>query len=133
MEKICAAIRQIAHMSPAGTPVANKFGSNAGDGRRGSCAPPHPPAFPGGSALRNPQKALHALGRSGCSLSRDRTTCLGENFPPEIRLFLNKPLVRGSFAAWGRTFLQNPFFFNKPLVPGSFAAWGRTVSQNMIF
>ena len=48
----------------------------------------------------------------------------------EIGLFLNKPLVPGSFAAWGRTFLRNrTFFLNKPLVPGSFAAWGRTFSQ----
>ena len=83
--------------------------------------------------------------------------CLGQNFFSEIRLFLKKPLVPGSFAAWGRTFFsqkidfffdettcpgqlrclgqdifQKTFFLKKPLVPGSFAAWGRTVSQNMI-
>ena len=45
--------------------------------------------------------------------------------------FLNKPLVPGSFAAWGGTFSHNIAFFNKPLVPGNFAAWGRTFSQNM--
>ena len=39
---------------------------------------------------------------------------------------MNKPLVPGSFAAWGRTFLKKQtFLLNKPLVPGSFAAWGR--------
>ena len=104
-----------------------KFGSNSGGGRRGGCAPPHPPAFPGGFAPWTPQKALRALGCSGCSLSRDRTTCPGQNFSNfsgDIRLFLKKPLVRGSFAAWGRTFLPKlDFFCNKPLVPGSFAAW----------
>ena len=44
---------------------------------------------------------------------------------------LNKPLVPGSFAAWGRTFSQkSDFFLNKPLVPGSFAAWGRFFLRN---
>ena len=55
-----------------------KFGSDAGVGRRGGCATPHPPAFPGCSAPRTPQKALRALGCSGCSLSRDRATCPGQ-------------------------------------------------------
>ena len=69
---------------------------------------------------------------------------------------MKKPLVPGSFAAWGRTvsrkltffeeatcpgqlrclgqnfFSKYDIFLNTPLVPGSFAAWGRTVSQNMI-
>ena len=56
--------------------------------------------------------------------------CLGQNFFSNLGLFLNKPLVPGSFAAWGRTFSQKLFFFNKPLVPGSFAAWGRTFSPS---
>ena len=83
--------------------------------------------------------------------------CLGQNFFSEIRLFLKKPLVPGSFAAWGRTFsqksdffgrshlsraaslpgaelfLRNPTFLKKPLVPGSFAAWGKTFSQKSDF
>ena len=84
--------------------------------------------------------------------------CLGQNFFSEIELFLNKPLVPGSFAAWGRTFSQKSdffstshlsraaslpgadfllrnltFFCNKPLVLGSFAAWGRFVLRNRTF
>ena len=71
--------------------------------------------------------------------------------------FLNKPLVPGNFAAWGRFFLKktnlfeettcpgqlrclwqnvfskNVFFLNKPLVLASFAAWGRFFSQTMTF
>ena len=35
----------------------------------------------------------------------------GQSFVPEIRLFLKNPLVRGSFAAWGRTFSQKMTFF----------------------
>ena len=62
------------------------------------------------------------------------TIALGQDMFSEIGLFLNKPLVPGSFAAWGRTFSQkSDLFFNKPLVLGNFAAWGRTFSQNMIF
>ena len=46
-----------------------------------------------------------------------------------VRFLAPEPLVRGSFAAWGRTSSQKSvFFLNKPLVPGSFAAWGRTFS-----
>ena len=43
------------------------------------------PCFPGGPAPRTPEKALRALGCSGCSLSRDRADCpvqlrcLGQN------------------------------------------------------
>ena len=51
---------------------------------------------------------------------------------PENRFFSKKPLVRGSFAAWGRCFLEN-IFLKKPLVPGSFAAWGRTFSRKSHF
>ena len=54
----------------------------------------------------------------------------GAELVPGNRFFLKKPLVRGSFAAWGRTFSRkSTFFLKKPLVPGSFAAWGRTVSR----
>ena len=43
--------------------------------------------------------------------------CLGRNFFQKVD-FLKKPLVPGSFAAWGRTFSQTmTFFLNKPLVP----------------
>ena len=134
-----------------------KFGSKSGGGRRGGCASPHPPAFPGGSVPRTPQKALRALGCSCCSLSHDRATCpgrtflrnptfleeatcprqlrcLGQNFFSEVRLFVSKPLVRGSFAAWGRTVSQkSDFSLNKPLVPGTFAAWGRTFGMFVFF
>ena len=48
-----------------------------------------------------------------------------------VRFLATEPLVRGSCAAWGRTFsLKSDFFGKKPLVPGSFAAWGKTFSQN---
>ena len=50
----------------------------------------------------------------------------------KINMFLNKPLVPGSFAAGGRIVSQK-MFLNKPLVPGSFAAWGRTVSGKSFF
>ena len=36
--------------------------------------------------------------------------CLGQNFFSEIRLFGKKPLVRGSCAAWGRTFSHKSVF-----------------------
>ena len=42
-----------------------------------------------------------------------------------VRFLATEPLVRGSFAAWGRTFSEILFFLNKPLVRGSFAAWGQ--------
>ena len=61
--------------------------------------------------------------------------CLGQNdFSKQKDCFLNKPLVPGSFAAWGRTCSQKTdFLLSKPLVPGSFAAWGRTCSQKTDF
>ena len=40
-----------------------------------------------------------------------------------------KPLVLGSFAAWGRTLFRNFMFGKKPLVRGSFAACGRTFPE----
>ena len=50
----------------------------------------------------------------------------GRTFGRKLCFFLKKPLVPGSFAAWGRTFFQKSTFLKKPLVPSSFAAWGRT-------
>ena len=56
--------------------------------------------------------------------------CLGQNLFSTNVFSLNRPLVPGSSAAWGRTFSQNQtFLLNKPLVPGSFAAWGGTFAQ----
>ena len=79
--------------------------------------------------------------------------CLGQNCSQNTDVFLNKPLVPGSFAAWGSFasrksiffeeeeeatcpgqlsclgqifFLRHLFFLNKPLAPGRFAAWGRS-------
>ena len=54
-------------------------------------------------------------------------------FSQKSDVFLNEPLVLGSFAAWGRFFSKHYFVLNKPRVPGSFAAWGRTVSRNMTY
>ena len=78
-----------------------KFGSNARDGRRGGCVPPHPHAFPGGLASRTPQKALRAFGRSGCSLSRDRTTCPGQNFFPRNPTFSQQATCPGQLRCLG--------------------------------
>ena len=52
----------------------------------------------------------------------------GQNFfSQKSDVFLHKPLVPGSFAAWGQNFfLRNLTFLNKPLVQGSCVAWGRT-------
>ena len=136
-----------------------KFGSNSGGGRRGGCAPPHPPAFQGAPTHRTPQKGaprpwpqrLFAFSRprhlSGADslpgaelvlkflpFFEEEATCPGQlrrpgqNFTSQIRFLLNKPLVLGSFAAWGRTFLKTwILFLNKPLVLGSCAARGRFV------
>ena len=91
-----------------------KFGSNSGGGRRGGCAPPAPPCIPGGPAPQIPQKALRQ-GRSA-----PLAAAVG-------RLLSTGPLVRGSWAARGRTFFKNSgLFLKKPLVQGSCAAWGRT-------
>ena len=81
-----------------------------------------------------------------------RLRCLGQNFFSKFGLFLNKPHVPGSFAAWGRTFSQKmtfveqafaawgrtffskyDSFLNKPLSPGSFATWGRTFFSKNVF
>ena len=69
----------------------------------------------------------------------EETTCpgqlryLGQNFCQKIE-FLKKPLVPGSFAAWGSFFPENLLCFKKkPLVPGSFAAWGRIFLKSRFF
>ena len=105
-------------------------------GAGGGRSPPAPPCFPGGSAPRTPKRRSAPLAAT------------------VVRFLATEPLVRGSFAAWGRTSSQKSDFFfeqatcprqlrclgqnffskirvflNKPLVPGSFAAWGRTVSR----
>ena len=80
--------------------------------RCGGCAPLHRPAFWGAPPPGPPKKALRALGCNGLSLSRDRTTCPGQNCFQEIRRSLKKPLVwGGSFAAWGRTGSRRFTFF----------------------
>ena len=58
----------------------------------------------------------------------------GAELLAETYVFLNKPLVLSSFAAWGKTFLsKNCVFLNRPLVLGSSVAWGRTFPQNQTF
>ena len=59
--------------------------------------------------------------------------CPGQDFPPTDIFFWKKPLVPGSFAAWGRTFYQKLYFLNKPLVRGNCTAWGRTCSPSSDF
>ena len=50
-------------------------------------------------------------------MSRAASLPGAELFLKKCLFFLNKPLVPGSFAAWGRTFSQKmTFFLNKPLV-----------------
>ena len=81
----------------------------------------------------------------------------GAELFPENLLFLKKPLVPGSFAAWGRTVSRKLFFekttcpgqlrrlgqncfsrksilfLKKSLVRGSFTAWGRVFSRKSTF
>ena len=83
--------------------------------------------------------------------------CLVQSFFQKSTFFLKKPLVLGSFAAWGRTFSQeidvlfeeatcpaaalpgaelfskNVFLLKKSLIPGSLAAWGRTFLLKVSF
>ena len=138
-------------------------GSNLGDGRRGGCAPPHPPAFRGSPPPGPPKKALRALGCSDWSLSRDRATCpghlrcLGQIFSQKSYFFGRTHLSRAASLPGVELFLKSPTFFEeatcpgqlrclgqncfskiilfwkKPLVPGSFAAWGRTFSRKSTF
>ena len=75
--------------------------------------------------------------------------CLGQNFSQQIYFFMNKPLVPGSFAAWGRTcsqksncfltshlsraaslpgaelFLRNRTFFKQATCPGQLRCLGQ--------
>ena len=134
-----------------------QFGSKSGGGRRRGCAPPAPPCF----LATEPLSGVELFSRNP-TFSQQATCpgqlrCLGQIFSQKSDLFLNKPLVPGSFAAWGRTFPQNVdflfeqatcpgqlrclrqnvfsffLFFYKPLLRGNFAAWGRTFSQKPIF
>ena len=73
-----------------------------------------------------PEMSFFCLEETTCP---GQLRCMGQFFSPEICFFWKKPLVWGSFAAWGRTFSQKSDFLNKPLVWGSCAAWGRTCSQ----
>ena len=105
----------------------------------GGAAPPRTPLLFRGA--RPPGPRLRALGCSGCSLSRDRATgscaargrtfsqnsdlffileqatcpgqlrCQGQNLFSKIRLFLNKTLVLGSFAAWAELVLEKGIVF----------------------
>ena len=46
---------------------------------------------------------------------------------------MEKTLISGNFAAWGRfNYKKNHSIWKQPLVPGSFAAWGRLISRNLI-
>ena len=105
----------------------------------GGAAPPHTPCIPGGSAPWTPQKALRALGCRGWSLSHDRATCpgqlrcLGQNFCQKIIFFVEEATCPGQLRCLGQNFCQKSIFLEKPLVPGSFAAWGSCVSQETDF
>ena len=92
------------------------LGSNFGGGRRGVRAPPHPPAFQGAPPPGPPKRRSAPLAAA------------------VVRFLAAEPLVKGSFAALGRTLFQkSDYFLNKPLVLGSFAAWGRTFHQKSNF
>ena len=56
--------------------------------------------------------------------------CLGQNFLTENRLIFSRShLFRAASLPGAELFSQkSDFFLKKPLVPGSFAAWGRTFS-----
>ena len=60
-----------------------------------------------------------------------RTPCLGGH--PSLPAY-RTPDRPPEAATMGRTFVQKSvFFLKKPLVRGSWAAWGRTVSQKCVF
>ena len=65
-------------------------------------------------------------------MSRAASLPGAELFLKKLSFCLKKPLVPGSFAAWGRTFGRKLIFSKKPLVPCSFAAWGRTFFQKIV-
>ena len=101
-------------------------GSHLGGGRRVATPPPHPPA--------PDPKALCALCCNGWSLFRDRATCPGQLRCPRLNFFcfLKKPLIRGSCAAWGRTFSLNQFF-EQTTCPGQLRCLGQFVHQKSVF
>ena len=85
-----------------------------GGTRAGGCAPPHPPAFRGAPPPRPPKKALRALGCSGCSLSRDRETCLGQTFLRNPTSFFDEATCPGQLRCLGQNFfLRKSDFFPK--------------------
>ena len=56
--------------------------------------------------------------------------CLGQILNPTFGLFFEQATCPRQLRCLGQKccFLRNPIlFWNKPLVPGSFAAWGRTI------
>ena len=98
--------------------------------------PPRTPCFPGGSPPPGPPKKRSAplaaeVGRflSTEPLVRGSCAAWGRTFSQKSDLFLNKPLVRAAALPGAELFLKDLIFLNKPLVRGSCAAWGRTFSQ----
>ena len=61
--------------------------------------------------------------------------CLGQNFFSKTTFFCsNKPLVPGSFAAWGRTFSQkSDFLFEEATCPGQLRCLGQIFLRNPTF
>ena len=55
--------------------------------------------------------------------------CLGQMCFTENRVFLKKPLLPGSFAAWGRTFSRKSMFFEEATCPGQLRCLGQNFSQ----
>ena len=51
----------------------------------------------------------------------------GAELFPGNRLFLKKPLVPGSFAAWGRTFSRKSTFFEEATCPGQLRCLGQNL------
>ena len=75
----------------------------------GGLRPPAPPCFSGGLRPPGPPKRRSAPLPAAV-----------------VRILATEPLVRG------RTFFQKSDFLKKPLVPGSFAAWGRFFPRKSI-
>ena len=110
----------------------NFLAQTEGGGRRGGCAP-HTPLLSGGLrpweppegtphpwlqrlvAFSRPSHLSGAAALPGADFFREsrrffeeatcpgQLRCLGQNCLEKSDVFLKKPLVRGSFAAWGRT------------------------------
>ena len=70
--------------------------------------PPTPPCFSGGLRPPDPPKR--------------RSTPLAAMV---VRFLATEPIVRGSFAAWGRTFSQNPTFLEQATCPGQLRCSGQ--------